>query len=103
MSTIAAQDVSREITNTDPRLYNEDLAPVKQQTWKAYNIFVFWMSDVHQHGFLGLSVLGWAGFLILWVLQAVVFWNGMETIKRFIDVAGPAVYVVMFVLAAYMV
>src|ERR1700721_3876135 len=27
----------------------------------------------------------------------------METIKRFIDVAGPAVYVVMFVLAAYMV
>ncbi len=34
---------------------------------------------------------------------AFVFWNGMETIKRFIDIAGPAVYVVMFVLAAYMV
>jgi NCS1 family nucleobase:cation symporter-1 len=60
-------------------------------------------ADVHQHGFLGLSILGWAGFLLLWVLQAIVFWNGMETIKRFIDVAGPAVYVVMFVLAAYMV
>ncbi|ALK31087.1 NCS1 family nucleobase:cation symporter-1 [Burkholderia plantarii] len=64
-----------------------------------------WMpyADVHQHGLLGLSALGWAGFMLLWVLQALVFWNGMETIKKFIDFAGPAVYVVMFVLAGYMV
>jgi nucleobase:cation symporter-1, NCS1 family len=210
MSTTIAQDLNQKISNADPRLYNRDLAPVDQQSWKAYNIFAFWMSDVHsvggyvfagslfalgltswqvllcllvgigivnlfcnliakpsqtagvpypvvcratfgvrganipamirgliavawygvqtflassalvivilkffpglmpyadvhQHGFVGLSILGWAGFLILWVLQAIVFWNGMETIKRFIDVAGPAVYVVMFVLAAYMV
>src|SRR6201998_1649948 len=210
MITTAAQEVNREITDADPKLYNHDLAPVKEQTWKAYNIFAFWMSDVHsvggyvfagslfalgltswqvllclligigivnlfcnliakpsqvasvpypvvcratfgvrganipalirgliavawygvqtflassalvivvlkffpglmpyadvhQHGFLGLSILGWAGFLLLWVLQAFVFWSGMETIKRFIDVAGPAVYFVMFVLAAYMV
>ena len=41
--------------------------------------------------------------MLLWVLQAFVFWNGMETIKKFIDFAGPAVYVVMFALAAYMV
>src|SRR5580698_10209379 len=50
MSTITAQDVNREITNPDPKLYNQDLAPVKQQTWKAYNIFAFWMSDVHSVG-----------------------------------------------------
>ncbi|XOD05959.1 NCS1 family nucleobase:cation symporter-1 [Burkholderia sp. 22PA0099] len=64
-----------------------------------------WMpyADVHRYGFLGLSALGWAGFMLLWVLQALVFWNGMETIKKFIDFAGPAVYVVMFVLAGYMV
>jgi NCS1 family nucleobase:cation symporter-1 len=37
------------------------------------------------------------------VLQALVFWHGMETIKKFIDFAGPAVYVVMFILAGYMV
>jgi NCS1 family nucleobase:cation symporter-1 len=49
-----------------------------------------------------LSLLGWGGFLFLWVLQALVFWNGMETIKRFIDFAGPAVYLVMFLLAAWM-
>src|SRR5215469_8468568 len=32
------------------RLYNDDLAPLKQQTWGAYNIFAFWMSDVHSVG-----------------------------------------------------
>ncbi|WP_322051328.1 NCS1 family nucleobase:cation symporter-1 [Paraburkholderia bannensis] len=192
------------------RLYNHDLAPLKEQTWGAYNIFAFWMSDVHsvggyvfagslfalgltswqvlvalivgisivnvlcnliarpsqrhgvpypvacrgtfgvlganvpavirgliavawygiqtflassalvivvlkfvpqlmpyadvhKHGMLGLSTVGWAGFMTLWVLQAFVFWNGMETIKKFIDFAGPAVYVVMFALAGYMV
>lgn len=192
------------------RLSNADLAPLKKQTWGSYNIFAFWMSDVHsvggyifagslfalglsswqvlvslltgilivnyfcnlvarpsqasgvpypvmcrasfgvlganipamirgliavawygiqtylassafvivilkffpslahyadlaRHGFLGLSALGWAGFLLLWIMQALVFWKGMNAIKKFIDLAGPAVYVVMFILAAYMI
>jgi NCS1 family nucleobase:cation symporter-1 len=194
----------------DPRLTNEDLAPLREQTWGAYNIFAFWMSDVHsvggyitagslfalglaswqvlisllvgilivqffcnliakpsqvtgtpypvicrapfgvrganipaiirgliavawygiqtylasaafliailrffpdlapyadvtQHGMAGLSALGWVAFMTLWVLQAAVFWHGMESIRRFIDWAGPAVYVVMIVLAVYLV
>ncbi|AYR26352.1 NCS1 family nucleobase:cation symporter-1 [Herbaspirillum rubrisubalbicans] len=194
----------------DARLTNEDLAPLKKQTWGSYNIFAFWMSDVHSvggyvfagslfalgltswqvlislligisivyllcnlvarpsqahgvpypvmsrlsfgvlganvpamirgliavawygiqtylasaafvvvvlkffpelkpyadvhvHSFAGLSTLGWGGFLLLWVMQALVFWNGMETIKKFIDFAGPAVYVVMFILAGWMI
>ncbi|KAF1043148.1 MAG: putative allantoin permease [Herbaspirillum frisingense] len=194
----------------DARLTNEDLAPLKKQTWGSYNIFAFWMSDVHSvggyvfagslfalgltswqvlislligisivyllcnlvarpsqahgvpypvmsrlsfgvlganvpamirgliavawygiqtylasaafvvvvlkfypelkpwadvhvHSFAGLSAQGWGGFLLLWVLQALVFWNGMETIKKFIDFAGPAVYVVMFILAGWMI
>ncbi|MPN02703.1 putative allantoin permease [bioreactor metagenome] len=41
--------------------------------------------------------------MTMWVLQAAVFWHGMEAIKRFIDWAGPAVYVVMFALAAWIV
>ena len=53
--------------------------------------------------FLGLSHLGWLGFMTMWVLQALVFWHGMEAIKRFIDWAGPAVYVVMFLLAGWIV
>jgi nucleobase:cation symporter-1, NCS1 family len=194
----------------DPRLTNEDLAPLGKQSWGSYNIFAFWMSDVHSvggyvtagslfalglaswqvlvalligitlvyflcnlvakpsqasgvpypvicrtafgvlganvpavirgliavawygiqtylasaaldvvllklfpglapyadlgtHGFLGLPVLGWASFLLLWVLQACVFWRGMEAIRRFIDFCGPAVYVVMFILCGYLI
>src|SRR3954463_3402081 len=34
----------------DPRLANEDLAPLEKQTWGSYNIFAFWMSDVHSVG-----------------------------------------------------
>jgi nucleobase:cation symporter-1, NCS1 family len=34
----------------DPSLTNEDLAPLKEQTWTWYNIFAFWMSDVHSVG-----------------------------------------------------
>jgi len=194
----------------DPRLANEDLAPLAEQRWSAYNIFAFWMSDVHSvggyvtagslfalgltswqvlvslvvgitivfffcnlvarpsqqaavpypvvcrapfgvlganvpaiirgliavawygiqtylaaaaldvvllklfhgltpyanvhtHGFLGLPALGWISYAVLWVLQALVFWTGMETIRRFIDFCGPAVYVVMIALTGYLI
>lgn len=194
----------------DPQLTNEDLAPLRKQSWGTYNIFAFWMSDVHSvggyvtagslfalglaswqvlvalligitivyffcnlvakpsqltgvpypvicrstfgvlganipaiirgliavawygiqtflasaaldvvvvklfpgsapyavtadYGFLGLSALGWGSFLLLWVLQACVFWRGMESIRKFIDFCGPAVYVVMFLLCGYLI
>ncbi|EGH19006.1 cytosine/purine/uracil/thiamine/allantoin permease family protein, partial [Pseudomonas savastanoi pv. glycinea str. race 4] len=32
-----------------------------------------------------------------------MFWTGMESIRRFIDWAGPAVYAVMFALAGWIV
>ncbi len=196
--------------NADPLLINEDLAPLKEQKWGTYNVFAFWMSDVHSvggyvtagalfalgltawqvlaalvigitivyymcnlvslpsqrsatpfpvvcraafgiqgaklpamvrgliavawygiqtylashalvvlmvklwpslapyadegnYGFLGLSALGYVAFFILWVVQALVFWRGMESIRKFIDFCGPAVYVVMFALAIYLV
>jgi NCS1 family nucleobase:cation symporter-1 len=52
-------------------------------------------------GFLGLSPLGWASFLFMWLFQLLIFLNGMETIRKFIDFCGPAVYVVMFALAIW--
>jgi len=61
------------------------------------------IADKEQHGFAGLSLLGWIAFAIMWVAQAVVFWRGMESIRKFIDFCGPAVYVVMFALAIYLV
>lgn len=52
-------------------------------------------------GFAGLSPLGWVAFLVLWFLQLLVIRRGMETVRRFQDWAGPAIWVVMFVLAAW--
>src|SRR5271155_2797550 len=55
------------------------------------------------HGnFLGLSALAWFSFLFMWFFQLVIFLNGMETIRKFIDLCGPVVYVVMFALAIWM-
>ena len=54
-------------------------------------------------GFLGLSPLGWAAFAVMWVLQLLVIRRGMETVRRFQDWAGPAIWVVMFVLAIWIV
>ncbi|GAA1493911.1 NCS1 family nucleobase:cation symporter-1 [Curtobacterium herbarum] len=191
----------------DPALTNEDLAPLRKQTWTSYNVFAFWMSDVHSVGgyvtagslfalgiaswqvlvalvvgilivqvfanlvakpsqrtgvpypvinravfgvlganvpaiirgliamawygvqtflaaqslnivflkfipgsaallepsFLGLDALGWISYAVLWVAQGALFWMGMDAIRKFIDWAGPAVYVVMIALAVYLV
>ena len=56
------------------RLSNADLAPLKQQTWGSYNIFAFWMSDVHSVGgyiFAGsLFALGLSSWQVLVSLLA---------------------------------
>jgi nucleobase:cation symporter-1, NCS1 family len=51
--------------------------------------------------FLGESTLGWGAFLAMWALQLLLLRNGMETIRRFQDWAGPAVWVAMFALTLY--
>ncbi|BBY20192.1 NCS1 family nucleobase:cation symporter-1 [Mycobacterium stomatepiae] len=60
------------------------------------------IDDLRGHGFVGLPLLGWISFMVLWSMQAAVFWRGMESIRRFIDFCGPAVYVVMVLLCAYL-
>lgn len=60
-------------------------------------------SDINRHGFAGLSPVGWAAFLSLWVLQVAVFWGGMQSVRRFISVCGPAVSVVMVLLCGYLI
>ncbi len=51
---------------------------------------------------IGLSTLAWLSFLFMWFFQLVIFLSGMERIRRFIDFCGPVVYVVMFILAIWM-
>ena len=61
-------------------------------------------AEAWTHGsFLGLSALGWFSFLFMWVFQLLIFLNGMETIRKFIDFCGPVVYLVMFALAIWII
>jgi NCS1 family nucleobase:cation symporter-1 len=53
--------------------------------------------------FLRLDLLGWASFMFMWVFQLLIFQRGMDSIRKFIDFCGPAVYVVMFLLAGWIV
>ena len=64
-------------------------------------LFVPSAAALANSGFMGLDTLGWISFLIMWFCQLMIFQRGMETIRRFIDFCGPAVYVVMFVLMGW--
>ena len=62
-----------------PRLCNEDLAPTRDQNWSWYNIFSFWMSDVHSMGgyvvaasFFTLGLASWQVLLCLLVGICIV-------------------------------
>lgn len=48
--------------------------------------------------FLGMTVVDWVSYLIVAALQVLIFVRGIGWIARFLDFAGPAVYVVMVAL-----
>jgi NCS1 family nucleobase:cation symporter-1 len=48
--------------------------------------------------FMGLTSVDWISLAIVGVFQVYLFWSGIEYIRRFLNFAGPAVYVVMIVL-----
>lgn len=80
------------------------------QTWLASNalmliVLKFFpsLSALTEFTFAGLSSIGWMCFGLMWILQALVFWKGMNAIKIFIDWAGPLVYVVMLALAGWLI
>jgi NCS1 family nucleobase:cation symporter-1 len=54
-------------------------------------------------GFLGLPLLGWLAFLAMWAAQLVILSYGMDVIRRFQVFAGPAIWVVMLILAVWLV
>ncbi|MBE6483885.1 MAG: NCS1 family nucleobase:cation symporter-1 [Actinomycetaceae bacterium] len=78
------------------------------QTWLASRAVIVLASDIWpginewgQQKFLGETLLGWLAFLFMWALQLLLLRNGMETIRKFQDFAGPAVWVVMFALTIW--
>jgi len=48
--------------------------------------------------FLGMSNIMWISFIFVSGFQIYLFWQGIDLIKRFLNFAGPAVYVVMIFL-----
>lgn len=48
--------------------------------------------------FLGMTTIGWLSLVLVAGFQVYLFWNGIEFIRRFLNFAGPAVYVVMVAL-----
>lgn len=48
--------------------------------------------------FLGLTAVDWVSFIIVWTFQILLFWRGIERIRRFLNWAGPFVYLVMIAL-----
>lgn len=61
------------------------------------------LKPLAENSILGLSTLGWGCFAFMWLAQLLVFFYGWEAIRRFTDWAGPAIYVVMFALAIWIV
>ncbi len=53
--------------------------------------------------FLGHSTLEVICFIVVWALQLLVIQRGMETVRRFQDWAGPAVWIMMLILAIILV
>jgi len=48
--------------------------------------------------FLGMSNIMWISFIFVSAFQIFLFWQGIDLIRKFLNFAGPAVYIVMIVL-----
>ncbi|RSD11439.1 NCS1 family nucleobase:cation symporter-1 [Amycolatopsis eburnea] len=59
------------------------------------------LKPLTEHGFLGLHALGWICFVALWAVQALILTRGMESVRKFQDWCGPAIWVVMIALAVW--
>jgi NCS1 family nucleobase:cation symporter-1 len=47
---------------------------------------------------LGMTGVMWISFIFVSLFQIYLFWQGVDLIKKFLNFAGPAVYIVMIVL-----
>jgi len=48
--------------------------------------------------FLGMSNIMWISFIFVSAFQIFLFWQGIDLIRKFLNFAGPAVYIVMIIL-----
>ncbi len=58
----------------------------------------------HQNShLLGHSTLEVICYILVWAAQLLIIQRGMETVRKFQDWAGPAVWIMMLILAIYLV
>lgn len=43
----------------------------------------------------GMTGVDWVAFLVVWAFHIVIFWRGMGWVEKFLNFAGPFVYIVM--------
>jgi NCS1 family nucleobase:cation symporter-1 len=60
------------------------------------------MESLTHTRFLGMDLLGWVAFLLLWAIQMYIVRKGMEAVRHFQGLAGPLIWAVMIVLAVWM-
>ena len=61
------------------------------------------MMAFHQNShLLGHSTLEVICYVVIWALQLLIIQRGMETVRRFQDWAGPAVWIMMLILSIYL-
>ncbi|MFP5283206.1 MAG: NCS1 family nucleobase:cation symporter-1 [Actinomycetes bacterium] len=60
------------------------------------------LESLTEISFLGMDLLGWIAFLALWAIQLVIVRKGMEAVRHFQGLAGPAIWAVMIALAVWM-
>ena len=62
------------------------------------------MLQFHQSShMLGHSTLEVICYVLIWALQLLIIQKGMETVRRFQDWAGPAVWIMMLLLSIYLI
>lgn len=78
------------------------------QTYLAANVlnalltsFIPSLGGLEQVSFLGLSVLGWLSFIVLWAIQIVIVSYGMAMVRHYIAFAGPIILITMFSMAIW--
>ena len=59
-------------------------------------------AEYDHNAILGLSSLGWACFVAIWLVQLVILAYGMEMVRRYEGFAGPVILLTVASLAGWM-
>ncbi|WP_327351891.1 NCS1 family nucleobase:cation symporter-1 [Streptomyces sp. NBC_01304] len=60
------------------------------------------LASLDETSVLGLSVLGWISFLVLWAVQVLIVSFGMDLIRKYMAFAAPTILITMCALAIWM-